>query len=204
MKMKNFFSKKKGGYTIIETMIAISLFLVVVMMGMDSLLNANVVHQKWQDMRSIIDNLNFIMEDMSRNIRTGYNYRCISGNDDLSDLVTTKSGQNCWGIAFESATGNPSDPDDQWLYVIDSTQRVLRVTQAPYTGSNLIPLTTEEIVMDSSVYPFSVLGAEPPSGNEQQPLVLIRLAGDITSRNNIVTPFFLQTTVSQRLIDIGP
>ena len=45
-------------------MISISLFLVVVVFGMNALLNANVVHQKSQDMRSILDNLSFILEDM--------------------------------------------------------------------------------------------------------------------------------------------
>ena len=42
--MKNF-NQTKAGYTIIETMISISVFLVVIMIGMDTLLNANVVHQ---------------------------------------------------------------------------------------------------------------------------------------------------------------
>ena len=37
------------------------------MVGMDSLLNANLVHRKSEDMRSIMDSLSFIMEDMSRN-----------------------------------------------------------------------------------------------------------------------------------------
>src|SRR3989339_2244393 len=78
----------KGGYTIIETMIAISLFLVIIMAGMGALLNANLLHQKSQNMRSIIDNLSFIMEDMSRNLRTGYDYHC-------GDFSNIESPQSC-------------------------------------------------------------------------------------------------------------
>src|SRR3990167_5943475 len=108
----------KGGYTIIETMIAISLFLVIIMAGMGALLNANLLHQKAQNMRSIIDNLSFITEDISRNLRTGYNYYCISGGYTLSDVNQTKSGQSCWGIAFESQYGLLANLNDQWVYYI--------------------------------------------------------------------------------------
>ena len=76
--------KNKKGYTIIETMISVSLFLIIVMSGMGALVNANVLHQKSQDMRSIMDNLTFVMEDMSRNIRTGYNYQCFTNGQTLS------------------------------------------------------------------------------------------------------------------------
>src|SRR3989338_2009574 len=79
LKIKNL----NAGYTIIEMMVAISVFLVVVMSVMNALLNANVIHNKSEDMRSVLDNLSFIMEDMSRNLRTGSNYRCFSGEDSI-------------------------------------------------------------------------------------------------------------------------
>src|SRR3989344_4781222 len=121
--MKEIF-KKNTGYTILETMIAVSLFLVVAVSGMGTLLNANLLHQKSNDMRSIMDNLSFIMEDMSRNLRTGYNYYCITGADTLSDVSTKKSGQTCWGVAFELATGSPSNQNDQWVYYVDNTGKI--------------------------------------------------------------------------------
>src|SRR4051812_9896759 len=105
----------QSGYTIIEMMIAISLFLVVVMTGMTALLNANLVQQKSQNMRSILDNLSFVVEDMSRNIRTGSAYHCAYGNDDVEATgefpLNAETGQVCWGIAFESALGDPGTID---------------------------------------------------------------------------------------------
>jgi type II secretory pathway pseudopilin PulG len=195
---KSFLLKTKAGYTIIETMISISVFLVVVTIGMDSLLNANLLHQKSQDMSSITDSMSFIMEDMSRNIRTGYNYRCLTGGDNLSNVTTALSGQNCWGIAFESATGDTSNANDQWVYVIDNSNNVLKSTQGPYLLANFIPLNPDEVNFDAASG-FSVLGAEPPA-DTQQPIVTIRLVGKITYKT-IITPFSLQTSVSQRLVD---
>lgn len=207
---QNFFRKISGGYTIIETMIAVSLFIIITTIGIGALLNANLLHEKSSDMRSIMDNLSFIMEDMSRNLRTGYNYYCATGGDNLSNVATTKSTpviggvpQNCWGIAFESSGGDPNDDDDQWVYYIDSTGKIFKSTQGPYDifPSNYFQLTPNEVEIDTTASGFSVLGAEPPPGDTQQPFVTIKLVGEITYKD-VVTPFSLQTSVSQRLVDI--
>src|SRR3989344_3777788 len=107
MKIKNYKIKtSSAGYTIIETMISVSLFLVIIMAGMGALLNANLLHQKSQSMRSIMDNLSFVMEDMSKNLRTGYKYHCFTSGDTIpsttSPIVSTpKSCASGWGLAFE-------------------------------------------------------------------------------------------------------
>ena len=199
---QNFLKKISGGYTIIETMIAISVFLVVIMSGMAALLNANLVHQKSQNMRSIMDNLSFIMEDMGRNLRTGYSYHCIVAGDTLpTDKVSApKSCASGWGIAFEFADGgDPKDDNDQWVYYINSG-KIFKSTQGPANLSNFFELTPEEVIIDP-VSGFSVIGAESVLTNSEQPLATIRLIGKITYKG-VDTPFSLQTSVSQRAIDI--
>lgn len=193
LKIENY----KAGFTIIETMIAVSLFLVVVTIGMGALLNANLLHQKSRDMRSIVDNLSFVMEDMSKNLRTGSKYYCITGADNLLNITIPKSGASCWGIAFQ-----PSFSGNQWVYYIDNVGKIWKSTQGPYNIlSNYVQLTPDEVIIDTATSGFSVLGAEPPPGNSEQPFVTIRLVGKINYKN-ISTPFSLQTSVSQRQIDI--
>ena len=170
-------------------MISVSLFLIIVTIGMGSLLNANVIHKKSQAMRSIIDNLNFVMEDMSRNLRTGYSYHCIDDNN-----LTTTTPHSCGaggGISFKSSLGG------QWVYYISNDNKILKSVDG---GSNFIQLTPDEIKIDGLSY-FKVEGAEPPPGDSRQPFVTIKLVGSITY-NGIVSPFSLQTSVSQRSIDI--
>lgn len=206
----------KNGYTIIETMIAISIFLIIIAVGMDALLNANLVHRKSQDMRSIMDNLSFIMEDMSKNLRTGYDYRCINNNGDLdpSLIGIAQSGQSCLGIAFEYANGNPADDTDQWVYKIDSDNgETFNISKSTDSAQSFVKLNPEEVLITNidqvsgvRVSGFVITGAEPPnptdgSGDHLQPLVTIRLTGEIKSKDGLTTPFSLQTSVSQRLID---
>ena len=202
--MKLFFKKVNKqkfitGYTIIETMISVSLFVVVVMSGMNALLNANLLYQKSQDARSVLDNLNFIMEDISRSLRTGYDYQCFTSSQPLmsTTLGVPRSCETGLAVAFEMAGGSPASYTDQWVYYI-SNGKVFKSTDG--LRSNGIQLTPNEVVIDS-ISGFSVLGAESPSLNTQQPLVLIKLIGSITTKG-VTTPFFLQTSVSQRLLDI--
>ncbi len=194
---------KQKGYTIIETMIAISLFLIIVMAGMGALLNANLLHQKSRDMRSILDNMSYVMEDMSKNLRTGYNYHCLTGAVNLSNPSVPISCASGWGIFFEGAYGDPNDDNDQWIYSI-SGGKIYKKTQGPYAvaASSFTQMTPDEVVIDPAASSFSVVGAEPPTtGDHHQPFVTIKLVGTVTY-HGVVTPFSLQTSVSQRLIDI--
>lgn len=190
------------GYTIIETMIAVSLFITITMVGMTSLLNANLVHKKSENMRSIIDNLNFVMEDMSKNMRTGFKFRCFRSGDPLDQGQVAQNPRSCstgWAISFESALGNPSSFSDQWVYYIDSTKKIFKSTDGANT---FFQITPDEVIIDTTASTFSVLGAEPMPGDTQQPLINIRLVGKITYKT-VDTPFSLQTAVSSRYIDVA-
>ena len=193
---KNIF-KKESGYTILETMIAISLFIVIVMAGMGALLNANLLSKKSQSMRSILDNLSFVMEDMGRNMRTGSNYDCIVSGSVPGVAVPT-SGQSCGGVAFKPGSGG-----NVWGYYIGAHLK----NPSNYSIFKVVDGVTVQLTPDEvSINPisgFSVLGAEPPtSGDMQQPFVTIRLVGTIILNSTTSTPFSLQTSVSQRLIDL--
>ena len=218
--MKNWRIKQNTGFTILEMMISIGIFTILIVFGVGSLLNANLLHNKSQDMRDIMDNLSFIMEDMSRNIRTGYDYRCFFGTGanqwdinevqapDLEDPRSCPPGGTYVGhaLAFEEARfGTESNVNDQWVYSIqyDSVDDSYDIFKSIDGGDNFVQMNLAEIQMLPSSG-IVVIGAEAPStgggGDEQQPWVTIRLAGVINYKS-ATTPFDLQTTVSQRLID---
>lgn len=198
------------GYTIIETMIAVSLFLLVVVTGMGALLNANLIHNKSNDTREILDNLSFIMEDMSRNLRTGYNYHCVDDNNWAGGVITNPSNCESGGaIAFEQQDGNPTNPGDQWIYSIEGRSDgsgaydIFKSIDGSVETTR-VQLNPDEVTLEPASE-FVVTGALPPggqgSGDYLQPFVTIKLIGKITYKN-VVTPFTLQTSVSQRKLDI--
>ncbi|MCR4284010.1 MAG: type II secretion system GspH family protein [Parcubacteria group bacterium] len=64
----------RQGFTILEMIVAIAVFTVVMTMAMESILNINDAQKKIESFRSVSDNLNFALDAMSREIRTGDNY----------------------------------------------------------------------------------------------------------------------------------
>ena len=203
--------KLKSGFTIIETMVSVSIFIIIVMAGMTALLNANLVHNVSQNMSSIMDNLNFVMDDMTKNLREGDTYDCI--NDIPSSVVAT-SGEDCKGIAFKS--GNDDGTINYFVYYLDDSSsgsyQIWRYSSNNIAGINDITNYTQmtsgdQLSIKNYQNVFSVLGAAKPilnagtyTGDLQQPLVTIKLAGSIKYKNT-ETPFSLQTSVSQRSKD---
>jgi hypothetical protein len=88
-------------------------------------------------------------------------------------------------------TSLPSNPIAIW-----------KSTTGPYDLSTFIKLTPDEVVLDPVASSFSVLGAESKDdANNQQPFTTIKFVGSVTFKN-LTTPFNLQTSVSQRALDI--
>jgi len=185
--MKKEIFKTNAGYTIIETMIAVSLFLVIVLYGITSLMNASLLQKKSESMRSMFDNLSFVMEEVSRNLRMGSAYDCLSYDEAGVDLL----GYDCdlgSGISFKLE-------EDTWIYYISDGS----LKKSTDGGTTFVSLTSPEVIIspDSG---FSVLGAEIPM-DKSQPLARITLEGKISTKE-LDTSFSLQTLISQRKLDI--
>ena len=204
--------KNKKGFTIIEMMISIGIFLIVVTIGMTALLNASSIHNKLQDTHSTLDSLNFMMDDMSKNIRTGYSYYCVDVNSSVPADWTTLSGsqQNCsrangyMGQALSFTSPNLDGTTSQIVYYFDSNGNLEKWVD----GGSPVQLNPDGVVFTSMASGgdggtgFWVYGSDESGPTDyMQPFVTIVLNGTITSKG-VSTPFSLQTSVSQRLNDI--
>jgi prepilin-type N-terminal cleavage/methylation domain-containing protein len=74
------------GFTLIEILVAIAIFAVVATTAISSLLFLQANAKRAQATRSIVDNIGFAVEDLSRTAQGGTTYTCLN-----SDLVTTAS-----------------------------------------------------------------------------------------------------------------
>ncbi|KKU22428.1 MAG: hypothetical protein UX31_C0002G0001, partial [Candidatus Nomurabacteria bacterium GW2011_GWA1_46_11] len=150
------------------------------------------------------------------NLRTAYTYHCfVDGQDEIlpSQLTALNYAQSCplggYGTSFETDSGNANDFNDQEIYYFAEDEEgigSLWKLSGPYAGvptPTPVPtrLTPEELELDINLSGFFVVGAEAPGGDQRQPFITMRMVGEIKFRN-LATPFFLQTSVSQRLIDI--
>lgn len=179
-------TKKKKGFTLVELMVSISIFAVVMVASMGSILVMVNSNRKSQAVRSVLDNLSSTVDDMTREIRFGTNYHCGASG-------TPSQPQNC-------ASGDTS------LTVLDSSG-----TQVTYkiVGSSIVrTIAGANYVMTSpdtnvQTMTFFVSGAQPySSGDLSQPRVLMVVTGTAGVGTANQSPFSLETMMSQRKLDL--
>lgn len=185
------------GFSLIEMMVAVTIFAIVMMIGVGALLSLTEANRRAQAINSVISNLNAAMEGMSRSIRVGTEYHCETTSVPPlpEELATVKDCAGGSGrlIAFESSSGNPDDPDDQVVYRINGTQ----LERSLNSGGSWVALTAPEVVIDS--FELFVVGSSP--SDTIQPRVIIRIKGSANVAGGS-TSFSVQAGVTQRLIDI--
>lgn len=212
------------GFTLIETMIATAIFVVIMLIGIDALLAVNKSHKAANNLRVVMDSLSFVMEDMARNIRLGSAFQCPAGglgsvgietpvSCRLSGSGASTGIQASSSLALEGSGGAAGDITNQLVYVMwkdagaANTDGYILKSTSGYDDPNLYPnstsiysrITPEGVHIDLVRSGFTVIGAESSDG--QQPFVIIRLVGT-TIYQNVVTPFDIQTSISPRNVDI--
>lgn len=181
--MKKFVKKNKG-FTLVEMLIAISLFIVVAFISIGAILSIFSANSKARTSKSVVDNLNYTIENMVRNIRFGGLYHCgLSGN--LSLPANCPNGDSSLAIRFNGNT---------LVYRHVSS----RIEYSSNGGVNYTALTPPEVVVTAMT--FYVLGAS--NSDQSQPYVVIVIKGYVGNRPTTQTVFSLQTFVSQRELDL--
>jgi len=184
-------SKKNKGFTLIELMVAISIFSVVMVMCMGSILSVLDANHKSATLRSVMDNLNYTLEGMTRSIRFGKNYHCGSSGD-VTSPSDCSSGDS--SLSIKDSNGSLV------TYGLSSN----RITRSIDGGANFY-LTSPDVTIQSLT--FYVLGSYPfgacngVSTDCLQPRMVIVIKGYADSKNLAKSSFTLETTISQRKFD---
>jgi type II secretory pathway pseudopilin PulG len=199
MKKNNF--KKNSGFTLVEIMVASAVFIVIMVAAMGSLLVSNNAAKKARALRAAMDNVNYAMENMSRNLRLGSNYVCSS-----SVSLPVSSPQDCplgnSAISFIPADNNqtsiigPLPFIDIGFYLgqkpslNNPSQNIGVVVKCDF--NSCVEITSPEV--DVTDLKFIVTGT---GADLIQPSVYIAMQGNVNIKGEI-TEFSLQTLASQR------
>lgn len=187
------FLKRNSGFTLIEVMVSATLFSIVMVVCIGSLVSINDSNKKAQITRTVIDNLNFAMENMARNMRIGTNYHCDYDVSQITDPRDCSSGAN--SIVFEGYKGNSSLSSDQIVYRLNTSTH--QIERSLDSGVTFLAITSPELSIDT--LDFYVTGA--PAGDGKQPRAVISITGSASYKEGIFSNFRIETTVSQRKLD---
>lgn len=177
------------GFTLIELLIAAAVFSIIAVFATGSLVIIFGSSRKSNAVQAVMTNLNFALENMSREIRFGQVYHCGSGAPTVANDCMAGSAE----ISFKF------DEDDDG---------VLEDVYYRFTGSDLERRVGSsgawQVVVSNDVRitsgRFYVLGSS--STDTEQPRVRIILAGQAgRSGTASESSFYLQNTLVQRIYD---
>lgn len=194
----------KNGFTLIEVLVSVAIFSVVMIIALGSLLAMAESDRKAQTLKSVINNLNFSLESMSRTIRTGTNYNCSSPAG--GDCTAPNDGKNHGYFAFVPAgttavtiyclsAGSANSCNTSAACPAGSACRVLRSIDG---GSNFAPMTSPEVNVTNLT--FYVTGSSRTDAFQSK--VTILLSGYVQVSASQRSQFNVQASATQRLYDI--
>lgn len=200
--------KRNGkGFTLVEMLVALSIFATVMVVASGSLISIIAAHRKAQAIRSTIDNLDLGIESMVRSIRTGNTYYCNTGEPavvSMNDVQDCSIGGSF--IAFHPSEISPGILSDviRASYTLRTNEEgrgyIERTLYASATSYVTLPVTSVENV-DIKELKFHVIGTNPT--DNIQPYVLIKIKGEVLGRTGEkATQFELQTIAVQRILDL--
>jgi len=178
------------GFTLVELMVALGLFGIIVTISIGSVIGLFDANRKSQSLASVVNNLNFSIENMTRIIRFAGAYHCSlsvplsSPNDcssgDVAVAVTNGSGTTIF--RFNSGTG--------------------KIETSTTGGNSYTPITSDEVTIQSAK--FYVFNTTPGSGGDvNQPYILVIIRGFAGgSKPSSQSSFDVQTIISQRELDL--
>ncbi len=175
-------------FTLIEVMVAVSIFATVMLVATGAVFSIVEANKKAHSLKSVMTNLNFALESMSRDMRVGSQYECSDGSGqgcpNGASTFTYKSNRDING-------DGGYDDFDKVVYGL-SDSRLMR--QVLGGGFSAMPMTAEEIKVTSLRF------FHTDTGGSSQPKVTIVVQG-YSGTSTTRSDFNIQTTVSQRTSD---
>jgi len=220
----NLHSHKQTGFTLIEMIVSLAVFSFVITMSVGALLVLVATNGQLQNEQSVMTNLSFAIDSMTREIRTGTLYFCASAANRNSAISGSGSGgiqmfrdnnnmdteidtttrdchegrtSNVQGISFiESGSSITTDAAERIVYFYDASDEKLyrRISGQPAQS-----IVSSGIRITNAE--FFVTGSSPldGTGDYVQPTVTVFVEAEDSDSNK---PYQIQTMVTQRTLDL--
>lgn len=194
---------KNQGFTLIEVMVSMSIFVMVVGMAVGTVIAMVDANAKAQNMQQAATNLSFALDSMSREIRTGTYYYGINSNSDGSNVVSAKNSNTrdcngCTAMSFieagesltASCTGSGSG---RIAYRHQGTAIQRRICDRTWED-----ITAPNVLVDT----FTFTVDHTDRTDRQSPLVTIFIDARVDGVALADASLQLQSSVTQQALDI--
>lgn len=189
--MKIYKKKLHKGFTLVEVMVATAIFSVIITIGIGSLVSVTNAYRVSQQNKIVNDNLNFLIESMSREIRLGQGYYSAPPTFDGSTegSVNNGSGESIGFTAVENR--------GYFIYFLNDNVLYRRRIDG---GSATTEQMTDPSQISIKEVEFNVVGANEGGMDNKQVFVWMFIRGEVPDVGKTIS---VQTLISQRKLDIS-
>lgn len=219
------FSQKEKGFTLIEMIVSLGVFSIVITIAVGALLVIISTNKQIQAEQSVMSNLAFAMDSMTREMRTGYSYACVSvsslnasvgslgkvfkvtdsDHEQMDDTDTADcsfaSSQKFRGVSIvESGDSITGSSYNRIMYYYDEDAKtIMRRIGISEEAQSIVP--SELMITNAKFYVTGSESLDKSDTDVEQPTITIYL--EAQEINNLTGKTYkLQTTVTQRILDI--
>lgn len=182
------------GFTLVEVMVAVSIFTIVMVVALGAILAIVNANRKAQALHTVINNMNLAVETMTRDLRTGYQYKCGSTSEECPDsdsydeisFLSLQAAEE-FGLEAVPVSYRRGESDGKGFL------------EKQVNGGAWVKITDSTVDIES--LSFRVWGVRPLSASDTtQPKIILNLKAKITAYGNS-SEFAIQTFISQRYLD---
>lgn len=211
------FTKNQNGFTLLEMIVSLGIFSVVAVIAVGSLVRITSLNRQAQAMQSTMNNVNYVLESISREMRPGSHFHCTeaatvdpgTGNNNMTMKECNINAPSKKGILFKSSKFDPANSNCPLIYAYwfdtdsNGNWQISKSKQVSCGESlkrdNAIPLIDDPSIVVTDV-DFSV---------NQNGIIYngyswatIRLVGYAGTKEKEKNNFDIRTGVSQRIKDL--
>ena len=190
--------QSQKGFTLLELIVSVALFTIVVTIVMGAYLAIIDLDRRARATNDLVANFNFVVDGMSRSLRTGMHYGCQGGtNCTTGGTYISFVDESCRPVTYIRRSDNTVA---QCVGTANASNcSATRPSFPSCTDSNSTPLTDPRVQVQNMTFFTQGVG----TSDTLQPRVIFTLTGVITPdpRSTPIT-FTLEGAATQRLIEI--
>lgn len=176
------------GFTLVEMIVSVGLFSVVMLITTAAYLAIVTLDKEARATNQLVTNLNFAVDSMARSIRTGTEYSCDGGTN----------GAPCSSrFSFTDADGVT-----RVTYIRISSGAnagtIGQCTSGVCNDSTAVPVTDPRITITALNYLVRGVG----NTDQKEPEVQVTIRGTMPARSGRVVDFTIQTSATQRQLEL--
>jgi type II secretory pathway pseudopilin PulG len=190
--------KSFRGFTLVETMIGLTLFTFVTFVAISALFSMQTLNVKMKSIKNIYDSMYLVVDDITRELKDGASYEGVNISESRSQTCAlTSLGSDAFNcVSFDYMENKQLSMHG--YYFDEDRGTIYKYKKSLITGG---VVEKQRIVKDDikvTKLIFKIVGTKTYYGGDdtQQPIVKIIIKGE--TRNLPTIPFYIESIVSQR------